>query len=275
MCRSKGADNSNSLGSAARQRTGITGSIPGLAPFESCEVNSGPSLLTSLLEPEAIGCAIGAIPVGFGLFDSTATLVCFNSSFAAMMALMGSAVSLGDGWDASLRDIIAAGALIDAIGSEREWLLAHGRIQGTGSFVCRMPDGRRVVVSEHATAQAGFVVICTDLSGAQGRLSPVSTIRVAPGPADRPAGPKPHLSPRARQVISLLVRGLPMKTVARELGITPRTIQFHKYSVMQANGLRNNADLLDFAIQHGLFDTGDSLPAQSPSEPGPAAPPRS
>jgi DNA-binding NarL/FixJ family response regulator len=40
------------------------------------------------------------------------------------------------------------------------------------------------------------------------------------------------------EVLSRLVRGLSMKEVARELNISPRTVAFHKYRAMKANGLR-------------------------------------
>jgi len=53
-------------------------------------------------------------------------------------------------------------------------------------------------------------------------------------------------------VLALLVQGLTMKQVAHELGITPRTVAFHKYRAMEANGLRDNADLMAFALRHGF-----------------------
>lgn len=76
-----------------------------------------------------------------------------------------------------------------------------------------------------------------------------------------PSGGFPCLSGRAREVIGLLIRGMSMKQVGRQLGITARTVAFHKYRVMEANGLRNNTDLLRFAAAQGLspFD----IPATS------------
>lgn len=61
------------------------------------------------------------------------------------------------------------------------------------------------------------------------------------------------LSFRELEVLKLLVSGLPMKSVARRLGITPRTVAFHKYRAMKVLGLRGNAELVDYAIQHGLL----------------------
>ena len=61
------------------------------------------------------------------------------------------------------------------------------------------------------------------------------------------------LSRREIEVLSLLVRGLSMKEVARRLGITARTVAFHKYNAMSLLGLRGNSDLIDFAIRNGLL----------------------
>jgi DNA-binding NarL/FixJ family response regulator len=61
------------------------------------------------------------------------------------------------------------------------------------------------------------------------------------------------LSRREMEVLSLLVRGQPMKEVARRLGITPRTVAFHKYNAMNLLGLRGNADLIEFAMRNKLL----------------------
>lgn len=66
-----------------------------------------------------------------------------------------------------------------------------------------------------------------------------------------PVGAK--LSQRELQVLVLLVRGLRMKEVARLLHISPRTVAFHKYRVMENNQLRSQADLLNFVLRHGLL----------------------
>lgn len=71
-----------------------------------------------------------------------------------------------------------------------------------------------------------------------------------------------QLSNRELEVLQLLVSGLPMKSVARRLGITPRTVAFHKYRAMKMLGLKGNAELVEFAIEHGLL-RGRVLPVAS------------
>ena len=71
--------------------------------------------------------------------------------------------------------------------------------------------------------------------------------------AARLAHPAKSLSPRELEVLKLLLAGLPMKAVARNLGIAPRTVAFHKYRAMEQLGLSTNAELIDFAMRHRLL----------------------
>lgn len=66
--------------------------------------------------------------------------------------------------------------------------------------------------------------------------------------------PLAQVSARELEVLGLLVAGLPMKTVARQLGITARTVAFHKYKAMETLGLKDNAQLMEFALRHGLLN---------------------
>ncbi len=61
-----------------------------------------------------------------------------------------------------------------------------------------------------------------------------------------------ELTPRERQVLSLLAHGKAMKQVAVELGITARTVAFHKYRIMDTLGIRTSAELVQFAVRHGI-----------------------
>jgi len=62
-------------------------------------------------------------------------------------------------------------------------------------------------------------------------------------------GPKnsTRLTLRQREVLQLLSEGRSMKEVAFVLAITPRTVAYHKYRVMQDFNLTNNAALFRFA----------------------------
>jgi len=64
---------------------------------------------------------------------------------------------------------------------------------------------------------------------------------------------KDQLTPRQREVIQLLAEGRPMKEVASLIGVAPRTVAFHKYSVMRQLGLKSSADLVQYAVRQGLL----------------------
>jgi DNA-binding NarL/FixJ family response regulator len=57
------------------------------------------------------------------------------------------------------------------------------------------------------------------------------------------------LTPRQREVVQLLAQGKSMKEVAGVLNVTPRTVAFHKYRIMEELSLKNNADLIQFAVK--------------------------
>ncbi|MGH7303626.1 MAG: response regulator transcription factor [Candidatus Rokuibacteriota bacterium] len=58
-----------------------------------------------------------------------------------------------------------------------------------------------------------------------------------------------ELSPRQREVLQLLAEGRTMKEIAAILKITPRTVAFHKYSMMEEFGIKTSAELVQFATR--------------------------
>jgi DNA-binding NarL/FixJ family response regulator len=70
-------------------------------------------------------------------------------------------------------------------------------------------------------------------------------------PKNRELVPEP--SPRQREVIQLLAEGCSMKEVADALNITVRTVAGHKYAVMELLQLKTNAELVQYAIKHGII----------------------
>ncbi len=60
------------------------------------------------------------------------------------------------------------------------------------------------------------------------------------------------LSARQREILQWIVLGKTMKEIASLLDITPRTVAFHKYRMMEALGMGSTAELIQFAIRNGL-----------------------
>jgi len=60
------------------------------------------------------------------------------------------------------------------------------------------------------------------------------------------------LTPRQREVLQLLAEGRTMKEAADILDVTPRTVAFHKYKIMEEFELKTNSDLLRFAMRERI-----------------------
>ncbi len=69
----------------------------------------------------------------------------------------------------------------------------------------------------------------------------------------RPKARTKTLTPRQREVVQLLAEGKSMKEVASVLHVTPRTVAFHKYRVMEELNLKTTADLIQFAIKSRIL----------------------
>ena len=82
---------------------------------------------------------------------------------------------------------------------------------------------------------------------------------VSPLVTNRPAEPlsdgtlKTTITPRQREVLKLIGRGLTMKEVAAELNISTRTAESHKYEMMQALGVETTAELIRFSLRLGII----------------------
>jgi DNA-binding NarL/FixJ family response regulator len=64
--------------------------------------------------------------------------------------------------------------------------------------------------------------------------------------------PRNELTTRQREVLQLLAEGKSMKEVAAILDLTPRTVAFHKYRMMEQLQLKSSAELVRFAVQQGV-----------------------
>lgn len=61
-----------------------------------------------------------------------------------------------------------------------------------------------------------------------------------------------ELTLRQREVLQLLAEGRSMKEVAYLLNVTPRTVAFHKYTMMDQLQLKSSAELIQFAMRSAI-----------------------
>jgi DNA-binding NarL/FixJ family response regulator len=63
---------------------------------------------------------------------------------------------------------------------------------------------------------------------------------------------KQQLTQRQREILQLLAEGGSVKEIAEILKISPRTVEFHKYTLMSKLKLKTNSALVQYAIKHGI-----------------------
>jgi DNA-binding NarL/FixJ family response regulator len=71
---------------------------------------------------------------------------------------------------------------------------------------------------------------------------------------EQASDPTSALTPRQREVLQLLAEGRSAKEIAAQLSISARTVEFHKYQMMETLGIHTNAELIHFAIKNGLVE---------------------
>jgi two-component system, NarL family, response regulator NreC len=102
---------------------------------------------------------------------------------------------------------------------------------------------------------AGEELLTAIRQALQGRvyLAPAVTRDVMEQMASSSGASQPQLTPRQRDVLRLIVKGQRMKEIAANLQLSTRTVETHKYEMMQALDLHSTAELVRYALDHRLF----------------------
>jgi DNA-binding NarL/FixJ family response regulator len=90
-------------------------------------------------------------------------------------------------------------------------------------------------------------------AAAQGRtfISPTLAGEIKQSSSDT-ADPVATLTLRQREILRLLVDGLTTKEIGSKLYISARTVEHHKYRMVVSLRVKSNAELIHFAIKHGI-----------------------
>jgi DNA-binding NarL/FixJ family response regulator len=62
-----------------------------------------------------------------------------------------------------------------------------------------------------------------------------------------------HLTDRQREVLQMLAEGRSLREIASALQISYRTVRFHKVRIMEELGISKNAELVKYAMTHGII----------------------
>jgi DNA-binding NarL/FixJ family response regulator len=114
---------------------------------------------------------------------------------------------------------------------------------GAAGFVVKHSAPAELVMAIHA-ALKGQTFITPALAS--------DVLRQVQHGAQEAGGSAELLTPRQREILRLLAEGRSAKEIAAALSISSRTVEFHKYQMMEAHGLHSNAELIHFAIKHGI-----------------------
>jgi DNA-binding CsgD family transcriptional regulator len=85
------------------------------------------------------------------------------------------------------------------------------------------------------------------------------------------ARPGEGISPRERQVIRMIADGLNCKAIASELNFSTKTVEAHKFNFMRKLDLHNVAQIVRYAVAHGIIEVPLLVGRSKPHE---AAKPR-
>jgi len=70
---------------------------------------------------------------------------------------------------------------------------------------------------------------------------------------DRPPKPALSITPRQREILKLVAMGHTNREIGESLTISVRTVEVHRFNLMRRLNVRNVAQLLRQALQHGLL----------------------
>jgi DNA-binding NarL/FixJ family response regulator len=114
---------------------------------------------------------------------------------------------------------------------------------GALGFVLKHSAPAELLLAVRA-ALAGRTFIAPDLAA--------ELLRTASQHPEAGTDPVSAMTPRQREILQLFVEGKSAKVIASELGISPRTVEDHKYRLMETLGIENSAELVHFAVKHGI-----------------------
>ncbi len=115
-----------------------------------------------------------------------------------------------------------------------------------------MRAGATGFLLKHSAGEELLTAIQQALEG-RTYLTPALTKEVLERMAVPPDGAGPKLTARQLDVLRLIVEGRRMKEIAATLQLSVRTVETHKYQMMQALGMDSTAELVKYAIEHRLF----------------------
>ena len=116
---------------------------------------------------------------------------------------------------------------------------------GANGYIVKHAAGDELVTAIHEVVK-GRTYITPHIAGEL-------FLAVRNGPNhDQPDNPIAKLTPRQREVLQLVAEGHTARQIADTLHISRRTVEFHKYNIMETLNVKTSSDLVALAIKHGI-----------------------
>jgi DNA-binding NarL/FixJ family response regulator len=112
---------------------------------------------------------------------------------------------------------------------------------GALGYVLKHSAAQELIMAVHAAAE-GKTFVTSAIAG--------ELLKAMRSGDDADDDPVRKLTLRQREILRLLVDGHSAKAIAARLDISPRTVEFHKYSMMETLGISSNAELIRFALEN-------------------------
>jgi two-component system response regulator NreC len=132
---------------------------------------------------------------------------------------------------------------------EEEYYLQELLKIGVRGFVLKKSTGTELLLAIRA-AYAGEQYVDSSLA------NHVISSYVGRKPGRASTGRLGTLTPREEEVCRLLAYGHTNLEIAGKLGISDRTVETHRANIMSKLDLKSRAELVRFALDHGLIETG-------------------
>jgi len=113
---------------------------------------------------------------------------------------------------------------------------------GASAFVLKNSAATELLEAIRKVVRGGYYVTPLMTKGMDGSFVQNFKLRKSTSP----------LTLRQKEVLQLLAEGRSMKEVAFVLNVSPRTVAFHKYTMMEHLHIRSNAELIEYAMRSSI-----------------------
>ncbi len=128
---------------------------------------------------------------------------------------------------------------------EEEAFFFEALRSGAAGYILKGAHGDELLAAVRAVCAGGVVL--------PPKLAPVIVKDFLEHQA--PHGPSDDLSPREREVVTLIARGLSSREIAEHLTVSLNTVKTHRAHIYNKLNITDRSKLIEYAIRHGLLRT--------------------